>query len=253
MLRKKKQASEAVEAMQNAVRLRPYNARYQNLLALAMRDSGDLAGAKRVFQRAMDLESDYYSAAFNLGNLLSRGGDHEGALAAFRKAVAADPQDARAVANVSDALGRLGRHDEALPFALRASELAPGDLIPNFNVASLALKFGMSKLALDYAERALRAAKDDPNALEVHARALLAQDPVDAESARTALAEARASDERRKDRKLDLRILIARALAATGDRNGAVTLLEEARDEPRFSKDDDRKKIDEQLETLRAK
>jgi tetratricopeptide (TPR) repeat protein len=246
-LRKAKHHDEAIAAFEKATELTPRAAIGWNGLGLARRDAGDTGGAADAFQKALDLSFDYAPAAMNLGNLRLRAGDAAGAAEMFERAAASDPTDVRAAANLGDALSRLGRHEDALRQALRASQLAPDDFIPAYNVARLALRLRLPALALPSARRANELAQNDSKGAEVLAEALLAQTPPDAAGA---VAAARDADRLSTGRDVQARLLLAQALRADGDRDGARALLEASRAEPRFAESRARERIDAALAAL---
>lgn len=249
-LRKQKQYEESTAALRKAVEINPNYAPGWNVLGLTLRDAGQPDEAAAAFTEALERTPDYGAAALNLGNLHVRKGDYTAAADAFRRAAAAEPDNVRAVANLGDALSRLGRQEEALQYSLRAAMLAPNDLIPNYNVARLALTLKLPKLALGFAARAREAGKQNPNGLAVHAEALLAQDPVDGPQA---LAAARAADLASKGGDVEVRILVGRALAANGDRDGAVKNLQEALADPRFGAAAAQSQLEQALAAVRGK
>jgi tetratricopeptide (TPR) repeat protein/predicted Ser/Thr protein kinase len=249
VLRKQRRADEAVPLLRRALELRPQSVSVWNALGLALRDAGQPDEARQAFEQALALRPDHFPAALNLGNLLLRQGDHAGAIAAFEAAAAADPTNVRAAANLGDALARVGRIEEALQWSLRAVSLAPGDFIPHYNVASLALDLGLPRMALPFAARARELGKGRPEGLTVYAKALLAQDPPDPAAA---LAAARAADQTATGRNVEPRLLLARALAASGDPAAAIAALEAARADPRFAAAEAQAEIDELLRSLRG-
>jgi tetratricopeptide (TPR) repeat protein len=245
-LRRQKQFPAAIEALRHAVDLRPRNAQFKNLLALALRDAGDLDAAEAMLTEVAAQNADYAPASYNLGNLRMRRGDLTGAVAALRRAVELEPTDARNAANLGDALSRAGDNEEALVWSLRAAELAPRDLLPQYNIAHLALTLGLDSLALQAARRAQQNEPQNAYAFEVLAEALLAQKVVDTTAA---LAAARTANAMRHGKSVDARLLFARALFAAGSRDAAVAELEAAKTTPEFVEEETRSKIDALLST----
>ena len=231
-LRKHKRLADAEAALRNCIERNPLYAPAWNTLGLVLRDRGDDAGAQEAFTRALDANADYAAAARNLGNLLLRLGKTEPAVEAFRRAVAAEPEEVRNLANLGDALARTGRNQEALQWSLRAAALAPDTLIANFNTAELALRLRLPALAVTFAARARDAGKNDANGLGIWAKALLAQDQVDWPAA---LAAAQAADQAHRGNDVDTRIMVARALAGSGEQQQAIAALRAAMAEPRFA------------------
>jgi Tfp pilus assembly protein PilF len=250
VLRKQKLPDEATRVLRQALDEASHKADIWNVLGLTRRDAGDDAEAKQAFERALELRPDYMSAAYNLGNLLTRSRNYEGAAAAFRTAIAAEPDDVRSLANLGDALCKLGREEEALQYSWRAAALAPNDLIPNHNVARLALDLGLPKLALIPAERARKADKRGSVGAGLHAEVLLAQDPPDVPAA---VAAAREADERAKSGKLEYRLLLVRVLVAARDRAGAADVLRASLADSRFAEAADQDRLKAELAELTDK
>ncbi|MBL8731828.1 MAG: protein kinase [Planctomycetes bacterium] len=225
VLRKQKRHAESAAALRQALTLRPGNASDWNHLGLTQKAMRDLDGARQSFGKALELRPRYSAAAFNLGNLEMQRGEAAAAVDCFARAVAADPANVRALGNLGDALQRAGRGQEALLASLRAALAAPGDLVPNFNVASTALELGLAQLALPFAEKAREIDGKGANGLFIHAKALLAQPTPDVP---TALQEAREADRRSKAPDVDIRLLLARALATDGQGDAAATLLRDS-------------------------
>jgi serine/threonine-protein kinase len=78
------------------------------------------------WREVTQLQSDYASAHFNLGNLLFRQNNLAGAEAAFRKAIAAQPDHSKAYQNLGLLLRTQGRLDEAEGTYRKASDIDPG-------------------------------------------------------------------------------------------------------------------------------
>ena len=247
-MRKLKQFDAAADALRRAVDLRPDNPFFGNLLALTLRDAGQLDSAEALLAEIVERHSDYAPAALNLGNLRMRRGDLDGAIVAFRRAVAIEPDDVRHVANLGDALASAGKREEALVYSLEAARLAPADLIPQYNVARLAIELGLPSLALQAARRARENKPRDVRGYEVLAQSLLAQPTVDTTEA---LATARTANELHKGKDLDTRILFARALFVAGVHEEAVAELEQARTLREFASAESQAKIDRWLSPWR--
>jgi tetratricopeptide (TPR) repeat protein len=225
-LRKAKRAAESVEALERAVEVEPHKPSNWNALGLSRRDSGDQDGACAAFLRALEAAPDYAAAALNLGVLRARLGDKLGAVDALERAVAGDPTSFAAMTNLAEMLYAVGRTEEAFALALRASQQAPNELPPATLAARFALELHLPTLALQHAERANGIGKNDARAKELLVRALLAQRTVDGPAA---VAAARDADVARKGGDVDVRILLAQALAANGDREQAITTLQQAK------------------------
>jgi tetratricopeptide (TPR) repeat protein len=240
-LRKLGQHEAAVASLRRATELADDSPVAWNGLGLSLRDAGRGDEAAAAFRRAMALAPSYGAAPYNLGNLLQRNGDHEGAIAAYRQATAAEPGNVRNWANLGTALVDLKRDQEALTCFLRATVVAPRDFIPWHNLSGTARRLGLQELALSSARTALQIDSKRADGHAVLADALLAATEVDAAAA---LAAARSADERAGGKELEYRLLLARALHASGDTETALQLLDEVAAAPTFAAPADRQRIE---------
>ena len=249
VLRKLQQHAESETALLHATELEPLDVFAWNALGLTLRSQRKNQDAQRAFERAMELRPDYSPAAYNLGNLLKTANDLPGAIAAFEQAVRGDPNDVRSVANLGDVLLRSGRKQEALPQFLRATLLAPKDLIPQYNLARTALELNLPELALPAAQRA---ALLDPQGCFgnwVLADALMAQPTVDTSAARIAAA---AADTHNRGNDPSVRLSLAKAMLACGERTAAIALLNATTTDQRFAGHKNLADIQQELQSLRA-
>jgi serine/threonine-protein kinase len=240
VLRKLGQHEAAIASLQRATELANDHPNSWNGLGLALRDAGRSEEAEAAFRRAIQIAATYAPARYNLGNLLLRRGDHAGAAEAFRAATEIGPDDVRHWANLGNALERTGHLQEALVCCVRATALAPGEFIPWHNLSDTARRLGLHELALSSARRALAVDSKRAEGHSTLAEALLAASPIDAAAA---LSAARAADERSGGKNLHDRLLVARAMHAGGDGNGAAALLDELAGAAAWSKPADQERI----------
>jgi tetratricopeptide (TPR) repeat protein len=109
-----------------------------NLIGLYGR-IGDLDKARRHYDAAVASGTSLAEAHFNFGVLLLQKGQLEEATAAFRRAVAANPQHAGAFANLAYLAERRGDFVEAAEDYRRAVDAAPGDTLARFNLGRMQL------------------------------------------------------------------------------------------------------------------
>jgi predicted O-linked N-acetylglucosamine transferase (SPINDLY family) len=153
---------DAVAAWQQAVALKPDDAKAQNNLGAALCDLGALADAETAVREALALRPQYPEAHFSLGNVLKGRGNIEEAITAYRRALTLDPTLDRAYSNLllalhyhtgMDALEMRREHERwaehyALPFAQHIEphandpaatrRLRIGYLSPDFRAHSVA-------------------------------------------------------------------------------------------------------------------
>lgn len=135
---------------------------------------GDLSGARKAYERILDVDANNLAALVNLGMVAYRSGEHdeavglleralrerlsvapawltlgmvrmergedEAAFAAFAQAVQHDPRDARARNFMGAAAARLGWMDAAQDALRRAVELDAGNADAHYNLAVLYLE-----------------------------------------------------------------------------------------------------------------
>lgn len=126
----------AIEAYRQAVAANPESLFYRRSLGLALFQIGDLGGAVRELERALELgedlsaaQRDYWTAEilYNLAGMAVYQGDGRRAIELHRAVIALDPEHAGAHLYLGDLLLRSGQRDEALVHLRRAAELAPDD------------------------------------------------------------------------------------------------------------------------------
>ncbi|MCB9377691.1 MAG: tetratricopeptide repeat protein [Holophagales bacterium] len=183
---------EALEAFREAVRIAPEKAAGHFALAAALGDRGRAAEAEAAYQRALELDPELFDALQNLANLRLRSGRPKLALADYRKLMEADPNRIAGWLGGAAAEIALGRDLEARATLEEAVRRLPGD----WRVAG----------ALCRVESAAR----DPRARD-GARAL-----------------ARAREIAATVRHPDAFVVLAMALAETGDLAGAIAAQERA-------------------------
>lgn len=104
---------EAIEALQEAVRLEPGNAQYWKALGVAFAKAEDYRSSIEPFAKACALNEKLTDACYYHGRGLYALDRHAEALAPLEKALRADPAKSRAEAALGQALEALGRYEEA--------------------------------------------------------------------------------------------------------------------------------------------
>lgn len=95
-----------------------------------------------LFRHTLDVTTDNWFIANNLGYVLDRQGRTEEALAYYRTSIRINPDYGRAHNNLGTVLFRQGRIEEAGSHFLKALERDPGDLLARRNLASLLIRSG---------------------------------------------------------------------------------------------------------------
>jgi tetratricopeptide (TPR) repeat protein len=143
-----------------ALELDPGDADALQLLGLAQREKGDLAGAEALFRQALVQRPGFTAALNNLGITLQQAGDLEGARACYAEAIAACDTLVEAHSNLGHCLLRLGRAEEARPSLERALALQPDHADALNNLGDLELERGANEAAIDLFRRAIACEPD---------------------------------------------------------------------------------------------
>ncbi|HLG88963.1 MAG TPA: sulfotransferase [Alphaproteobacteria bacterium] len=117
--------SDAIEVLENALRLSPHDPVVYNNLGLLHLAAQDLARAVDCFEKAIALDPDLATGHYNLGAARERQRDHDAAAACYRKAIALSPTMGEAYSRLGNLLQSRGDSDGAVECFRCASELAP--------------------------------------------------------------------------------------------------------------------------------
>ncbi len=137
-LNKTGRVDEAIGLGEEAVRARPDDAVAHDDLGVSLGRKGRLDEAINEFQEAIRLKPDFAGAYNNLGNAFSNKGRMDEAITQFQEAIHLKPDYADAHNNLGTAFGRAGRMDEALIQFQEAVRLKP-DFAPAHNNLGVAL------------------------------------------------------------------------------------------------------------------
>ncbi|HET8547550.1 MAG TPA: tetratricopeptide repeat protein [Bryobacteraceae bacterium] len=108
----------------------------------ALADSGDFAGARAEYERALALDPEYEVAHFGLGIAYSRAGDQAAAIRAYQRAIEINPQYAEARNNLGLVLLAANRLGEAREQFAKAVEAQPSFSGAAYNLARVQAKLG---------------------------------------------------------------------------------------------------------------
>jgi predicted Zn-dependent protease len=211
-------SAEALEATRAALAAHPEEALFHELRGRALRGAGEPDAARAAFERALELEPERAPVLAQLAELAAEQGDREAAIALYDRAALADPEDASyawdaiQLASASDDAAELERRLEAL-LARHATHAAAAEFL-----ARRLLERDPER-AFALARRAVRL-RGGPDAFDTLGRIQLARGA--AESAARSLG---ASVRLRPDSP-STQYWLARALAATEDKEGARRALE---------------------------
>ena len=126
---------------------------------------GNVAGAEKTFQRALELDPDQPRTWNYLGGIHFREKDFAVALQHFKQALMLNPGDARACNNIATSYDRMGKHEKAKDFYLRTIRIDWKYPLPYRNLGVLyATHLGRPELAVRFWNRFLELVPSGPEA-----------------------------------------------------------------------------------------
>jgi tetratricopeptide (TPR) repeat protein len=131
---------------------------------------GDLASAKRAFERVMALDPGYADGFVNAGRVLVREGDHDAAVPLLERALSLDPQIASGHYFLALALKARGRYDEALTHLRAAADRFPRDRVVRNQIGRILFLQRLHREAIAEYETTLSV---DPEDLTAHYNLML--------------------------------------------------------------------------------
>ncbi len=133
---------QAIALYREALAHEPQNPNTLNLLASAMRTSGQLDDAIALFDRAVMLAPDRADIHYNRGNALTSADRRAEAFLAFQTAIKLKPDFADAAANLGIACGRIGDYARAIPYYEQALAADPSHKIASNNLGNAYAEMG---------------------------------------------------------------------------------------------------------------
>jgi putative PEP-CTERM system TPR-repeat lipoprotein len=136
---------------------------------------GDLAGARRSYERALALKAAYFPAAASLAAMDMREKKPDDARKRFQGVLAADPKNVQALLALAEIAARSGAPGDEVAAQLgKAVQAVPTDPAPRLVLVNHHLSAKDAKKAIAAAQDALGAIPDEPRLLDALARAQLA-------------------------------------------------------------------------------
>ena len=222
VLRRLSRHTEAIAALQRSLSLSPSRAVTWHELGQSYRSLGRTADALNALRKAIEYDPELPEAHNNLGILRYSTGDSTRAEAGFREAIRVKPDYADAHGNLANLLSETGRSAEAQAAFDRALGLRPNDAGTRYNYGLLLGKLQRYGDAERQLEACVRANPVFPDARELLGDLLLARNQAAAAAMQYREAVRLRPDSVRANFGLGL------ALAATGDRTGAIPYLRQA-------------------------
>lgn len=155
----------AIEHYREALRMWPDYAQAHNNLGAALAAVGDLDGALREYREAIRLAPNHAEAQNNLAKLLAMTGDVSGAIREGRQAVALRPDSADAHRDLGVTLASAGRLDEALHEFREALRINPNDAKTRNGLGVVLASLNRKPEAIEQFREALAV---DPRSSEAH-------------------------------------------------------------------------------------
>jgi protein O-mannosyl-transferase len=137
-----------------------------NNLGLALLHSGQIDGAIRHTQKAVEIKPYYVEAYNNLGNVLLHTGKSGEAMKQYQMALEINPNDAGDHYNLSVALAQTGQLDEAIAEDQKALGINPNYAEARINLGNVFLQKGQLREAIEQYQAAI---KINPRLVEARA------------------------------------------------------------------------------------
>lgn len=140
---------QAIEDLQQAVRMAPDNVNGLRFLAVAYIDKGKLHDAEALLKKAVNLAPDYAQAIQDLAKLQMRNFNWEGAIESFKQLTQAQPEDPLAWSNYANAYARQGDCDKAIELYQKSIAINPNIAGIRMSIAHQLKTVGKQEEALD--------------------------------------------------------------------------------------------------------
>lgn len=217
-----KELDKALEAARQLAERLPDQPMPHNLLGGAYLAKGDMAQARRQFQRALELAPSYSPAEMNLARLDIQAGELDRARQHLENILGHDDRHLGAMLAQAQIAEARTRRDEALQWLEKAWEKNPGALQPGLLLAAHYARQGEPLKAAGIARELESAHPNDPRVLLVLGSTRLAMgEPASAVESYHKLVALRPQS-------AEAKYLLATAQAEAEDLDGAVTTLEES-------------------------
>ena len=121
------------------------------------RQRGNTRGALERYQKALQIDANFYPALNNMGTLLEQQGNHAQAQAAFLKAVEINPDDGEAYINLGHVFYEEGQFRSAVDRLNQGLQRTPQSAVGNFFLGSTYFKLHKTEEGRTSTEEGLRA------------------------------------------------------------------------------------------------
>jgi len=151
---------EAIGRFEQALRINPSYAKAHCDLGWALQQSGSIDEAIAEYHQALNIKPNLAEAHNDLGTILLQQGKVNDALIQCEDALRSDPDDAEAYYNAGLALVRLGRMQEAQQHWQRALQINPDYSEAHYSLGIISQQAGQTQDAIAHYEKALRGKPD---------------------------------------------------------------------------------------------
>ena len=163
---------QALKAIDGLEKKQPDNPLAHNLRGTALLGKGDLAGARKSFEKALTINAAYFPAAASLANLDLADKKPDEAKKRFEGVVAKDPKNVQALLALAELRAKTGgKADEVAELINKAVTANPNEAAPRLALIGLYLGAKDAKKAVAAAQDALAVLPDRPEVLDAAGRA----------------------------------------------------------------------------------
>jgi tetratricopeptide (TPR) repeat protein len=155
------QNAEALQPLEEAVRLEPADAEARHNLGIVLDKTGRVIEAVGQYEEALRIKPDYADAHNSLGNVLARQGRMPEAIGHYEEALRLNPEDTSTHNNLGIAFAQTGRMAEAIGQFEKALRLKPDYADAHHNLGHALAKLGQVPEAIGQLEETLRLNPND--------------------------------------------------------------------------------------------
>jgi len=181
--------TKAISTAEALLKRQPDNPVFLNLLGIGKAQSGDATGARKAFERALQIDAGLLPPQLGLARLDIAAKAYDAAAARLNAILKQDERNTEALYDLAVLAERRGQPEESLRLLTKATDFSgPRDTRAGFALVDLHLRQGRAAPALEAAKALLAKQPDDVAALFIYARAQAAVG--DSASARQSLVNA---------------------------------------------------------------
>lgn len=150
-----------IEFYESIIKYEPTSVRGLTNLATIYLDEGNIAQAKELLQKAVDIGDIQPQPYYDLANILRDQGDIAGAIALYKKSIEVSNHFPYAYQNLAIVYAKQGNLKEALASLEKLSELIPSSPEVWYNIGLINAAMGNRQAALESGQKALALLKKD--------------------------------------------------------------------------------------------